>query len=1321
MAIRIQLRRDTAANWTSVNPVLANGEMGIETDTLKVKIGNGSATWSTRPYINVLPSDLAELSQDAVNSAIVAGTGLDKTYNDEANTITLDIDSTVATKSFAAQLLTNATKSNIVITGDESGLTITAENGVADSTTDNLTEGSTNKYFTDERAQDAVGNALGNGLKYTDSTGAIEPNLTTAGGLKIDLDGKLAADSQYVTFNTTEQTLTNKTLTSPKVNENVALTATSSELNILDGATLSTTELNYVDGVTSAIQTQIDNKASLAGATFTGAVSGTSLTLSGDLTVNGTTTNINSTNLTVEDKNIVLGDTATPTDATADGGGITLKGSTDKTLVWSDATDSWTSSENVNLASGKSYNINGTNIKDVAETLTNKTLTSPTITSPTVSGLYLSDNSITFEGQGGDDQYETILAVENPTADRTITLPNASDHMVGRATTDTLTNKTLTLPKINDNTLLTATSTELNVLDGITASTIELNKLSGVTASTSEINTLTGITASASELNILDGAFLSTTELNYVDGVTSNIQNQLDSKQPKVTGVSDTEISYLDGVTSAIQTQIDSKLPKAGGTMSGAIAMGNNNITGLGTPSAVDHAANKGYVDSAASGAVSSSNSTTTTKIGDVTVDGSTGNTITSRIATAVSDANDYTDLAVSGLSNTVTSGYVPLSIVGQADGVATLNGSGYVPFSELDPTVVLTVSGTIPVNKLDPTAVITTSAQTLTNKTLTSPKINENVALTATATELNYVGGVTSSIQTQLGTKLNLSGGTMTGVLTLSGAPTSNLHAATKAYVDGISAGLNFHQAVVAASTTNLATNYNNGTDGFGATLTADTNRAVSTLDGVSVALGNRILIKDQTDAKQNGIYTITTVGSGSVPYVLTRATDADNNPAGELATGDFCFVTGGTVNGSKGFLVSTTGTITIGTTNVTYSQFNASEAIIAGTGISKSGATLSIDTAVTANLSTAQTLTNKTISGASNTLTNIANASLVNDSITLGSVTAVLGSTITVIDGLTSVSATTFNGNLSGNAGTVTNGVVTTGSYSNPTWLTLNSAKVGLGNVENTAISTWAGSTSLTTVGTITAGTWNGNVITIASGGTGATTQATAINNLLPPQLNNSGKVLTSNGTDAIWLPAPATYFAPTIGTTVLTSGTTFPGFANLQLATSTLDNATINSATMTGTIIVPTPTANTHAATKLYTDTAATTAATAAGTIERTYTNERLDIVPLDDISTNFNGSNTRFKPTVAGSQITISNPLRLLVSINGIIQMLGNQDNHWLSPIPPDGFYIDGDGYIEFSEAVPTGSTFDGRLMPGKTSNTLEKSRYPFRATDILLGA
>ena len=95
--------------------------------------------------------------------------------------------------------------------------------------------------------------------------------------------------------------------------------------------------------------------------TGTLAVSGDT-TITGNLTVNGTTVTINSTTMNVDDKNIELGAVATPTDTTADGGGITLKGATDKTINWFSATGAWTLSEHVTIASGKEYRINGVSV-----------------------------------------------------------------------------------------------------------------------------------------------------------------------------------------------------------------------------------------------------------------------------------------------------------------------------------------------------------------------------------------------------------------------------------------------------------------------------------------------------------------------------------------------------------------------------------------------------------------------------------------------------------------------------------------------------------------------------------------------------------------------------------------------------------------------------------------------------------------------------------------------------------------------------------------------------------------------------------------------
>jgi hypothetical protein len=129
------------------------------------------------------------------------------------------------------------------------------------------------------------------------------------------------------------------------------VTASAAELNLLDNAVA-----NTVVNSTAVIYGSAGEIAA-ASITTTGNV-----TVGGDLTVNGTVTSINSTTISVDDKNLELGSTASPSDATADGGGITLKGTTDKTFNWVDSTDAWTSSEHMNLLTGKEYHINGTSV-----------------------------------------------------------------------------------------------------------------------------------------------------------------------------------------------------------------------------------------------------------------------------------------------------------------------------------------------------------------------------------------------------------------------------------------------------------------------------------------------------------------------------------------------------------------------------------------------------------------------------------------------------------------------------------------------------------------------------------------------------------------------------------------------------------------------------------------------------------------------------------------------------------------------------------------------------------------------------------------------
>jgi hypothetical protein len=165
-----------------------------------------------------------------------------------------------------------------------------------------------------------------------------------------------------------------------------------------DGAFVSLTANQTISGTKT-----ITGTLALAGATLSGnATFSNNLTVTGDLTVNGTTTTINSTTLNVDDKNIVLGDVASPTDAGADGGGITLRGTTDKTFTWIDATDAWTSSEHLNLASGKSYYINGTSV--LSSTTLGSGVTGSSLTSVGTIGTGTWNGTTIATGYGGTGQ-----------------------------------------------------------------------------------------------------------------------------------------------------------------------------------------------------------------------------------------------------------------------------------------------------------------------------------------------------------------------------------------------------------------------------------------------------------------------------------------------------------------------------------------------------------------------------------------------------------------------------------------------------------------------------------------------------------------------------------------------------------------------------------------------------------------------------------------------------------------------------------------------------------------------------------------------------
>lgn len=190
---------------------------------------------------------------------------------------------------------------------------------------------------------------------------------------------------------------------------------------------------------------------------------------------------------------------------------------------------------------------------------------------------------------------------------------------------------------------------------------------------------------------------------------------------------------------------------------------------------------------------------------------------------------------------------------------------------------------------------------------------------------------------------KLELSGGTMTGALTLNANPTQVLHAASKQYVDGlVASGIHFHQPVRVEAPINLNATYNNGTAGVGATLTNAGTQVALVLDGVTVSVADRVLVYEQTDQTQNGVYVVTDVGSGSTNWVLTRSSDTNTyviNNANGLSEGSTVFVQQGTTGAGETYTCNTTGTITFGTTNISFAQISAAQIYSAGSGLTLSG----------------------------------------------------------------------------------------------------------------------------------------------------------------------------------------------------------------------------------------------------------------------------------------------------------------------------------------------------------------------------------------------
>jgi hypothetical protein len=349
------------------------------------------------------------------------------------------------------------------------------------------------------------------------------------------------------------------------------------------------------------------------------------------------------------------------------------------------------------------------------------------------------------------------------------------------------------------------------------------------------------------------------------------------------------------------------------------------------------------------------------------------------------------------------------------------------------------------------------TGTQTLTNKSISgSTNTLSNIGNSSLTNSSLTVG--TTSIS--LGSSSLTLGGLTSVAVTQD--PTSALQLATKQYVDAVAEGLHIHASCAAATPATLASitggtvTYNNGTAGVGATLTLSV--ALTVLDGYTLLNGDRVLVKNEATQANNGIYTWATGGT-----VLTRATDFDT--AAEMASGDFTFISNGTLYANTGWVQTDPVTI-VGTSPVTWIQFSGAGTYSAGTGLTLTGSQFSItNTAVTA----------AAYGSASSVGTFTVNAQ---GQLTLAASTAIA-----------------INGNQI-TSGTVGSAYIT-GSY-----------------------------TGITGLGTVTAGTWNATTIDVAYGGTGLTSYAigdmvyaSASATLSKLALGTQGYVLTAGAAGPVW----------------------------------------------------------------------------------------------------------------------------------------------------------------------------------------------------------
>ena len=438
----------------------------------------------------------------------------------------------------------------------------------------------------------------------------------------------------------------------------------------------------------------------------------------------------------------------------------------------------------------------------------------------------------------------------------------------------------------------------------------------------------------------------------------------------------------------------------------------------------------------------------------------------------------------------------------------------------------VTSVGGTGTVNGITLTGTVTTTGDLTLGGTLsgvslatqvtgTLPVLNGGTGATDATTARSNLSAAASGANTDI-TSIALTTGTV------STAPSAGIDIANKQYVDDTAQGLNFHEACQYASTANFTATYNNGTSGVGATLTNSGALAAFAIDGYTFVspgdIGKRVLIKDQSTASENGVYNVTTVGSGAVAWVLTRATDFDTPGTGanQIDAGDFFYVLGGTANANTSWVQQTPLPITIGTTSITFIQFGAASGGVSSFSAGTTGFTP--NTATTGNVTLGGTLA--VANGGTGVVTSTGTGSVVlSNSPSL--VTPVLGVPASGDFSSGTFTWPTFNQNTTGTAANVTGVVATANGGTNLTSFTAN------GLVYASSTSALATGSALTFDGTNLSTT--GQVISTNSGSTTDGTGQVYLNGLTSNRIewNTEGIgapafTTRSAGTKALLYPA-------------------------------------------------------------------------------------------------------------------------------------------------------------------------------------------------------